>query len=113
MVRIPAGYSCLHSKVSFYNDIGREFLRFKSRTATAVRKSTYWVRRRVHCTLSTQLTHILKCRTRLNLNRLGPPLERQNVLQISQVLFRCLCVGPMVVLPFKDSQGGTWLLNLI
>ena len=39
-------------------------------------------------------------------------LERQNVLQISQVLFRCLCVGPMVVLPFKDSPGGTWLLNL-
>jgi hypothetical protein len=39
-------------------------------------------------------------------------LERQNVLQTGQVLFRRLCVGPMVVLPFKDSQGGTWLLNL-
>ena len=39
-------------------------------------------------------------------------LERQNVLQTSQVLFRRLCVSLVVVLPFKDSQGGTWLLNL-
>jgi hypothetical protein len=34
------------------------------------------------------------------------------VLQTSQVLFRRLCVSLVVVLPFKDSQGGTWLLNL-
>jgi UbiD family decarboxylase len=34
-------------------------------------------------------------------------LERQNVLQTSQVLFRRLCVSLVVVLPFKDSQGGT------
>jgi hypothetical protein len=39
-------------------------------------------------------------------------LERQNVLQTSQVLFRRLCVGLAVVLPFKDSEGGTWLLDL-
>jgi hypothetical protein len=34
------------------------------------------------------------------------------VLQTSQVLFRCLCVSLAVVLPFKDSQGGIWLLDL-
>jgi hypothetical protein len=34
------------------------------------------------------------------------------MLQTSQVLFRPLCVSLAVVLPFKDSQGGTWLLNL-
>jgi hypothetical protein len=39
-------------------------------------------------------------------------LERQKMLQTSQVLFRPLCVSLAVVLPFKDSQGGTWLLNL-
>ena len=33
-------------------------------------------------------------------------LERQNVLQTGQVLFRRLCVSLAVVLPFKDSQGG-------
>jgi hypothetical protein len=31
-------------------------------------------------------------------------LERQNVLQISQVLFRRLYVSVVVVLPFKDSS---------
>jgi hypothetical protein len=39
-------------------------------------------------------------------------LERQNVLQTSQVLFRRLCVSLAVVLPFKDSQGGTPFLDL-
>jgi hypothetical protein len=39
-------------------------------------------------------------------------LERQNVLQTNQVLFRRLNVSLVVVLPFNDSQGGTWLLNL-
>jgi hypothetical protein len=31
-------------------------------------------------------------------------LERQNVLQTSQVLFRRLCVSLAEVLPFKDSS---------
>jgi hypothetical protein len=39
--------------------------------------------------------------------RLARILERQNVLQTSQVLFRRLCVSLVVVLPFKDSEGGT------
>jgi hypothetical protein len=39
-------------------------------------------------------------------------LERQNVLQTSQVLFRRICVSLAMVLPFKDSEGGTWFLNL-
>ena len=31
-------------------------------------------------------------------------LERQNVLQTSQVLFRRICVSLAMVLPFKDSS---------
>jgi hypothetical protein len=34
-------------------------------------------------------------------------LEKQNWLQMSQVLFRCLRVNPQVVLLFKDSKSGT------
>ena len=34
-------------------------------------------------------------------------LERQNVLQTSQVLFRRICVSLAMVLPFKDSESGT------
>jgi hypothetical protein len=34
------------------------------------------------------------------------------VLQTSQVLFRHISPSLAVVLPFKDSKGGTWLLNL-
>jgi hypothetical protein len=45
------------------------------------------------------------------LGRYARILERQKMLQTSQVLFRPLCVSLAVVLPFKDSQGGTWLLN--
>jgi hypothetical protein len=33
------------------------------------------------------------------------------MLQTSQVLFRLLCVSCVALLPFKDSQGGTWFLN--
>ena len=40
-------------------------------------------------------------------------LERQNMLRISQVLFERLCVSQAVVLPFKDSEGGTWPLELL
>jgi len=39
-------------------------------------------------------------------------LERQKLLQTSQVLFRHLCVSCVALLPFKDSQGGTWPLGL-
>ena len=35
------------------------------------------------------------------------------MLQISQVLFERLCVSQAVVLPFKDSEGGTWPLELL
>src|SRR4029077_2100461 len=35
-------------------------------------------------------------------------LERQKMLQTSQVLSRRLCVSCAAVLPFKDSEGGTW-----
>jgi hypothetical protein len=34
-------------------------------------------------------------------------------LQTSQVLFRRLCISLAKVLPFKDSEGGTWLLDLL
>ena len=34
-------------------------------------------------------------------------LERQKMLQKGQVLFRRLSVDFALVLPFKDSQGGT------
>ena len=34
-------------------------------------------------------------------------LERQNVLQTNQVLFRRMCLSLGMVLPFKDSAGGT------
>ena len=34
-------------------------------------------------------------------------LERQNVLQTNQVLFRRMCLSLAMVLPFKDSEGGT------
>jgi len=34
-------------------------------------------------------------------------LERQNVLQTNQVLFRRMCLSLAMVLPFKDSAGGT------
>ena len=34
------------------------------------------------------------------------------MLQTSQVLFRRICVSLAMVLPFKDSLGGTWFLNL-
>ena len=34
------------------------------------------------------------------------------MLRISQVLLRRLCVSLAEVLPFKDSEGGTWLLDL-
>ena len=39
-------------------------------------------------------------------------LERQKLLQTSQVLFRHLCVSYVALLPFKDSQGETWPLEL-
>ena len=39
-------------------------------------------------------------------------LERQKLLQTSQVLFRHLCVSYVALLPFKDSQGETWPLDL-
>ena len=39
-------------------------------------------------------------------------LERQKMLQTSQVLSRRLCVSGAAVLPFKDSEGGTWPLQL-
>src|SRR6516162_7418010 len=38
-------------------------------------------------------------------------LERQKMLQTSQVLSRRLCVSCAAVLPFKDSEGGTWPLQ--
>ena len=34
------------------------------------------------------------------------------MLQTGQVLFQRLCVSRAVVLPFKDSKGGTWALEL-
>jgi hypothetical protein len=34
-------------------------------------------------------------------------LEKQNWLQMSQVLFRCPRINHQVVLLFKDSQSGT------
>ena len=34
------------------------------------------------------------------------------MLQTGQVLFRCLAVNLALVLPFKDSQGGTSTLEL-
>ena len=34
------------------------------------------------------------------------------MLQTSQVLSRRLCVSCAAVLPFKDSEGGTWPLQL-
>jgi hypothetical protein len=34
-------------------------------------------------------------------------LEKQNLLQMSQVLFRCLGINHQVVLLFKDSKSGT------
>jgi hypothetical protein len=40
-------------------------------------------------------------------------LERQNVLQTSQVLFRRICVSLAMVLPFKDSAGGTWSYSIL
>src|SRR3974390_3563820 len=39
-------------------------------------------------------------------------LERQKMLQTSQVLSRRLCVSCAAVLPFKDSEGGTWPVEL-
>ena len=38
-------------------------------------------------------------------------LERQKMLRKSQVLSRRLCVSCAAVLPFKDSEGGTWPLQ--
>ena len=35
------------------------------------------------------------------------------MLRISQVLFERLCVSQAVVLPFKDSEGGTCPLELL
>jgi hypothetical protein len=43
--------------------------------------------------------------------RLTRILERQKMLQTSQVLSRRLCVSCAAVLPFKDSEGGTWPLQ--
>jgi hypothetical protein len=40
-------------------------------------------------------------------------LERQNVLQTSQVLFRRICVSLAMVLPFKDSEGGTCSYSIL
>jgi hypothetical protein len=37
-------------------------------------------------------------------SRLTRILERQNVLQTSQILFRRICVSLVMVLPFKDSS---------
>ena len=34
------------------------------------------------------------------------------MLQTSQVLSRRLCVSCAAVLPFKDSEGGTWPMQL-
>jgi hypothetical protein len=34
-------------------------------------------------------------------------LEKQNLLQMSQVLFRCPRINRQVVLLFKDSKSGT------
>jgi hypothetical protein len=67
---------------------------------------------------------LLNCRAQLNLLKKSMPwlrssgrvvfvtriLERQSVLQTSQVLFRRICVSLAMVLPFKDSEGGTWIL---
>ena len=39
-------------------------------------------------------------------------LERQKMLQTGQGLFRRLSVDFALVLPFKDSQGGTSTLEL-
>jgi len=39
-------------------------------------------------------------------------LERQNMLQISQVFIPWALRRDQAVLPFKDSQGGTWPLEL-
>jgi hypothetical protein len=60
--------------------------------------SSSWLRRWCFCVDLSRTFH-----TRI--------LERQKMVQTSQVLFRPLCVSLAVVLPFKDSQGGTWLLN--
>jgi hypothetical protein len=40
-------------------------------------------------------------------------LERQNALQTSQVLFRRIRVSPAMVLPFKDSEGGTCSYSIL
>jgi hypothetical protein len=39
-------------------------------------------------------------------------LERQNMLQISQVFIAWALHRDQAVLPFKDSKGGTWPLEL-
>jgi hypothetical protein len=40
-------------------------------------------------------------------------LERQNALQTSQVLFRRIRVSLAMVLPFKDSEGGTCSYSIL
>jgi hypothetical protein len=47
------------------------------------------------------------------LPRLTRILERQKMLQTDQVLLRRLSVSFALVLPFKDSQGGTSSLELL
>ena len=46
-------------------------------------------------------------RVKLKLEDAARILEKQNRLQMSQVLFRCLCIDHQAVLLFKDSKSGT------
>ena len=48
-------------------------------------------------------------RSIINISRI---LERQKMLETGQVLFRRLSVDFALVLPFKDSRGGTSTLEL-
>jgi hypothetical protein len=56
-------------------------------------------------------TGFLRCRFHLTCIRTRI-LERQNMLQISQVFVPWALRQDQAVLPFKDSKGGTWPLEL-
>src|SRR3974377_205378 len=57
------------------------------------------MQRRADQQYSSSMFRVRKYSTRI--------LERQKMLQTSQVLPRRLCVSCAAVLPFKDSEGGT------